>query len=169
MASRLLAVVMRGRNPYRVVRRVSRSSLALVICARDTSILVCISRRIAAYSGSGGDAVHGCGCSSGVEHNLAKVGVEGSNPFARSRTPPRRRQSGEIASFASGSFLDLGAMRRADLVTILVGTAAAMCVMCRSAQSPSNVLISTEIIAPPDAAFWPGTARDHSAAYAMNP
>jgi hypothetical protein len=25
-----------------------------------------------------------CGCSSGVEHNLAKVGVEGSNPFARS-------------------------------------------------------------------------------------
>jgi hypothetical protein len=28
---------------------------------------------------------HGCGCSSGVEHNLAKVGVEGSNPFARSK------------------------------------------------------------------------------------
>jgi hypothetical protein len=26
----------------------------------------------------------GCGRSSGVEHNLAKVGVEGSNPFARS-------------------------------------------------------------------------------------
>ena len=26
-----------------------------------------------------------CGCSSGVEHNLAKVGVEGSNPFTRSR------------------------------------------------------------------------------------
>ena len=25
------------------------------------------------------------GCSSGVEHNLAKVGVEGSNPFTRSR------------------------------------------------------------------------------------
>ena len=25
------------------------------------------------------------GCSSGVEHNLAKVGVEGSNPFARSK------------------------------------------------------------------------------------
>ena len=30
-------------------------------------------------------ARHGCGCSSGVEHNLAKVGVEGSNPFARSK------------------------------------------------------------------------------------
>jgi hypothetical protein len=29
----------------------------------------------------------GCGRSSGVEHNLAKVGVEGSNPFARSRIP----------------------------------------------------------------------------------
>ena len=25
-----------------------------------------------------------CGCSSVVEHNLAKVGVEGSNPFTRS-------------------------------------------------------------------------------------
>ncbi len=25
-----------------------------------------------------------CGCSSGVEHNLAKVGVVGSNPIARS-------------------------------------------------------------------------------------
>jgi hypothetical protein len=25
-----------------------------------------------------------CGSSSGVEHNLAKVGVEGSNPFSRS-------------------------------------------------------------------------------------
>src|SRR6185295_5992179 len=28
--------------------------------------------------------VFGCECSSGVEHDLAKVGVEGSNPFARS-------------------------------------------------------------------------------------
>ena len=27
----------------------------------------------------------GCGCSSGVEHNLAKVGGEGWNPIARSR------------------------------------------------------------------------------------
>src|SRR5271168_2598442 len=31
----------------------------------------------------------GCGCSSGVEHNLAKVGVEGSNPFARSNNEIR--------------------------------------------------------------------------------
>jgi hypothetical protein len=29
------------------------------------------------------------GRSSGVEHNLAKVGVEGSNPFARSSSLPR--------------------------------------------------------------------------------
>ena len=29
-------------------------------------------------------SANGCGCSSGVEHDLAKVGVEGSNPFARS-------------------------------------------------------------------------------------
>src|ERR1700693_3276624 len=28
---------------------------------------------------------NGCGCSSGVEHDLAKVEVEGSNPFARSK------------------------------------------------------------------------------------
>jgi hypothetical protein len=31
-----------------------------------------------------------CGCSSGVEHNLAKVRVEGSNPFARSNFPESR-------------------------------------------------------------------------------
>ena len=31
----------------------------------------------------------GCGCSSGVEHDLAKVGVEGSNPFARSNSSSR--------------------------------------------------------------------------------
>jgi hypothetical protein len=29
------------------------------------------------------------GRSSGVEHNLAKVGVEGSNPFARSSFPSK--------------------------------------------------------------------------------
>ena len=39
-------------------------------------------------NGPGGLAAlpNGCGCSSGVEHDLAKVGVEGSNPFARSNT-----------------------------------------------------------------------------------
>jgi hypothetical protein len=31
----------------------------------------------------------GCGCSSVVEHNLAKVGVGGSNPLARSRINER--------------------------------------------------------------------------------
>jgi hypothetical protein len=33
----------------------------------------------------------GRGCSSGVEHDLAKVGVEGSNPFARSKYPTKTR------------------------------------------------------------------------------
>src|SRR5262249_38730799 len=43
--------------------------------------------------GSGGGAeltlhaLFGCGYSSGVEHNLAKVGVVGSNPIARSKKP----------------------------------------------------------------------------------
>jgi hypothetical protein len=32
----------------------------------------------------------GCGCSSVVEHDLAKVGVEGSSPFARSRFLSRK-------------------------------------------------------------------------------
>src|SRR5438045_4746184 len=40
-----------------------------------------------AASPAGGRLPHGCGRSSGVEHDLAKVGVEGSNPFARSKNP----------------------------------------------------------------------------------
>ena len=35
----------------------------------------------------------GCGCSSVVEHDLAKVGVEGSSPFARSRFLASRADS----------------------------------------------------------------------------
>jgi hypothetical protein len=38
------------------------------------------------------------GCSSGVEHNLAKVGVEGSNPFARSNFPRRHFYIQNVAS-----------------------------------------------------------------------
>jgi hypothetical protein len=48
----------------------------------------CIQELFAPYRRAAGltrRARHGCGCSSGVEHNLAKVGVEGSNPFARSK------------------------------------------------------------------------------------
>ena len=43
----------------------------------------------------------GCGCSSGVEHNLAKVGVEGSNPFARSRQSQdlRSMQASDLPAF----------------------------------------------------------------------
>jgi hypothetical protein len=48
------------------------------------------------------------GRSSGVEHNLAKVGVEGSNPFARSSFPlgnqsvMRRLPRGGLSLFRSG-------------------------------------------------------------------
>ena len=41
----------------------------------------------------------GCGCSSVVEHDLAKVGVEGSNPFARSSFSSRElRAMGVVLS-----------------------------------------------------------------------
>ncbi len=42
-------------------------------------------RHIRAGAGTSRRLPFCCGCSSGVEHNLAKVGVEGSNPFARSK------------------------------------------------------------------------------------
>jgi hypothetical protein len=61
----------------------------------------CIPESIERYSARRRLAAHGSayypgpvdlsGCSSGVEHNLAKVGVEGSNPFARSSFPSRYR------------------------------------------------------------------------------
>ncbi len=57
----------------------------------------------------GGDAADGSGCSSGVEHNLAKVGVEGSNPFARSKygqqTSRREAAFLRLATMFQGVFL----------------------------------------------------------------
>src|SRR5262245_52034196 len=41
----------------------------------------------------------GRGCSSGVEHDLAKVGVEGSNPFARSNLT--RENSAQLRTFGA--------------------------------------------------------------------
>jgi hypothetical protein len=38
------------------------------------------------WTAAGRPAAAGSGCSSGVEHNLAKVGVGGSNPLARSNS-----------------------------------------------------------------------------------
>src|SRR5258708_22567486 len=45
----------------------------------------------------------GCGCSSGVEHDLAKVGVDGSNPFARSKITSEKssQRRGAFDHFAS--------------------------------------------------------------------
>src|ERR1700722_18811676 len=43
----------------------------------------------------------GCGCSSGVEHDLAKVGVEGSNPFARSSFSSSRTESDGSGPFGT--------------------------------------------------------------------
>ena len=65
---------------------------------------VCVIRRRDRFKRTGRD---GCGCSSGVEHNLAKVGVEGSNPFARSSfyfNPPRSpSQNGRSAERVNSS------------------------------------------------------------------
>ncbi|CUX47448.1 hypothetical protein AGR3A_Lc130054 [Agrobacterium tomkonis CFBP 6623] len=46
------------------------------------------------------------GCSSGVEHNLAKVGVEGSNPFARSKFSEKRNIHG-ILNFRPANYAGL--------------------------------------------------------------
>src|SRR3954465_12462293 len=45
----------------------------------------------------------GCGCSSGIEHDLAKVGVEGSNPFARSKNSFDYRGVWPVCKSASGN------------------------------------------------------------------
>ncbi len=42
---------------------------------------------------------NGCGRSSGVEYNLAKVGVEGSNPFARSILDLKNLERGKTHVF----------------------------------------------------------------------
>ena len=63
--------------------------------------------------------VLGCGCSSGVEHNLAKVGVEGSNPFARSRDWRPSETGDRRCDISSQNFLanvpSLHRCRRSDI------------------------------------------------------
>ena len=49
--------------------------------------------------------LYGCGCSSGVEHNLAKVGVEGSNPFARSKVSITSRMLDPASGRATAVFI----------------------------------------------------------------
>jgi hypothetical protein len=51
---------------------------------------------------------NGCGCSSGVEHDLAKVGVEGSNPFARSNLRASGATVGKPVSIAKVARRSLG-------------------------------------------------------------
>ena len=64
------------------------------------------------------------GCSSVVEHNLAKVGVEGSNPFARSKSPKEFSKltdcpgTSPLSANRSGS---TGAARSASLIFSLFG------------------------------------------------
>ena len=59
------------------------------------------------------------GCSSGVEHNLAKVGVEGSNPFARSRDWRPSETGDRRCDISSQNFLanvpSLHRCRRSDI------------------------------------------------------
>jgi hypothetical protein len=59
-----------------------------------------------------GDAIQGCGCSSGVEHDLAKVGVEGSNPFARSNFLFKKSELAK-QPFGAGFLLTLPSPRSA--------------------------------------------------------
>ena len=51
-----------------------------------------------------GEGRHGCGCSSAVEHDLAKVGVEGSNPFARSKIIVNGMKDSVDKAPATGSY-----------------------------------------------------------------
>ncbi|MDB5377361.1 MAG: hypothetical protein JWR00_1807, partial [Rubritepida sp.] len=52
------------------------------------------------------------GRSSGVEHDLAKVGVEGSNPFARSSLSPHKL----LSSIGTALRSRLAALRRMTLM-----------------------------------------------------
>ena len=60
------------------------------------------------------------GCSSGVEHNLAKVGVEGSNPFARSSFPTSPKPRNSAAFVVSGRLKSQGA-EAAEMVSVTRG------------------------------------------------
>src|SRR5437588_149028 len=61
----------------------------------------------------------GCGCSSVVEHDLAKVGVEGSSPFARSKNFHPSNKFGPGSPFGG-----LGKGKAAQVVRSLGGPAA---------------------------------------------
>src|SRR5436309_2322336 len=71
-----------------VSRAFSGDSASMASRSRDLTLFGLLHSRCAfgiALALPASDRRHpGCGCSSVVEHDLAKVGVEGSSPFARS-------------------------------------------------------------------------------------
>jgi hypothetical protein len=83
----------RNTQPNHIVKlyvRYGPSWTGQIVCWCGLPPSCCIQAIFAAYRRAASLACwarHGRGCSSGVEHNLAKVGVEGSNPFARSKFP----------------------------------------------------------------------------------
>ncbi len=92
-------------------RRENRISLPARATSHGQIFLICNHRRFTAYNlqVTVPRRRSGCGCSSGVEHNLAKVGVEGSNPFARSKFPTRKLERYDRAAtrrpFAFGTYI----------------------------------------------------------------
>ncbi len=102
------------------------------------------------------------GCSSGVEHNLAKVGVEGSNPFARSNFP-QMRKIGSLARVSGHNFqticsaLELASGHRANtsrrnyssLSASVCMPAGIFCERCDRTMST----VATDSVSCPDAAL----------------
>ena len=86
----------------------------------------------------------GCGCSSVVEHDLAKVGVEGSNPFARSRNSfvlPATSLKGTIASQRSYvSWSTIGPGQIANLASKFAKFQRRLCLMARA---PGGTVVLT--------------------------
>ena len=84
------------RRHKRHVNRDERPQSAVV--AKRPGLLAIGTALAAGPVGSAGIS-NGCGCSSGVEHDLAKVGVEGSNPFARSNLRSSGASVGEAVLY----------------------------------------------------------------------
>ena len=73
-----------GINAITLPNPVKKTAKTLQVC----DLPRCILDPNGSYTRSPTESLVASGCSSGVEHNLAKVRVEGSNPFARSSFLP---------------------------------------------------------------------------------